>query len=153
MLVKHIQLPFGAVRDKSKEKSIKLNLLPNFRKDVLLDQLAYLSHLENPAIVDVVKNGIVDDLSLQKYLLATGFLKDSIQDSLNTIVSSNGKLSDAAVRRQLNMKLPSVMRKPNPINAVFKDKATFDIQNLRTGTLLTQIEAGKLNQEDKLKNS
>ena len=89
MLVKHIQLPFGAVRDKSKEKSIKLNLPPNFRKDVLLDQLAYLSHLENPAIVDVVKNGIVDDLSLQKYLLATGLLKDSIQDSLNTIVSSN----------------------------------------------------------------
>ena len=57
------------------------------------------------------------------------------------------------MRRQLNMKLPSVMRKPNPIDAVFKDKATFDIQNLITGTLLTQIEAGKLNQEDKLKNS
>ena len=29
---KHIQLPFGVVRDKSKEKSMKLNLLPNFRK-------------------------------------------------------------------------------------------------------------------------
>ena len=58
----------------------------NFRKDVLFDQLPYLSYLENLAIVDVVKNGIVGDLSLQKYLLATGFLKDSIQDSLDMIV-------------------------------------------------------------------
>ena len=39
------------------------------------------------------------------------------------------------------------MRKPNLIDAVFKDKAKFDIQNPIIGTLLTQIEAGKLNQE------
>ena len=55
MLGKHIQLPFGIVRDKSKEKSIKLNLPLNFKKDVLFNQLPYLNHLENPAIVDVVK--------------------------------------------------------------------------------------------------
>ena len=63
---KYIQLPFVILRDKSKEKSIKLNLLPNFRKDVLLDQLPYLAHLENLAIVDVVRNGFVDDLSLKR---------------------------------------------------------------------------------------
>ena len=93
---KHIQLPFGIVRDKSKEKSVKLNLLPNFRKDVLFDQLPYLAHLENSAIV---KNGIGGDLGLQKYLLVTGLLKDSIQDSLDMTVCSDGKLSDAVVRR------------------------------------------------------
>ena len=60
MLGKHIQLPFGVVRDKNKKKSIKLNLPPNFRKDVLFDQVSYLSHLENLAIVNVVKNSIVD---------------------------------------------------------------------------------------------
>ena len=60
MLGKHIQLPFGVVRDKNKKKSIKLNLPPNFRKDVLFDQVSYLSRLENPAIVNVVKNSIVD---------------------------------------------------------------------------------------------
>ena len=63
---KHIQLPFGIVRDKSKEKSIKLHVLLNFRKDVLLDQLPYLAHLENLAIVDVVRNGFADDLSLKR---------------------------------------------------------------------------------------
>ena len=109
-------------------KRIKLNL--NFRKHVLFDQLPYLAHLENPAIVDVVKNGIVENLSLEKYLLATGLLKDSIQDSLNMIVPTNGKLSNAAVRRQLDMKFPSVMRKPYPIDAVFKDKANLTLKIL-----------------------
>ena len=52
------------MRDKKKEKSIKLNLLPNYRKDVLFDHLPYLGHLENPAIKDVLKDGIVDNLRL-----------------------------------------------------------------------------------------
>ena len=56
---KHIQLPFGIVRGMSKER-IKLNLPSNFRKDVLFDQLPYLAYLENLAIVDFVKNCIVD---------------------------------------------------------------------------------------------
>ena len=75
---KSIQLPFDVVRDKSKEKSIKLNLPPNYRKNVLFDQLPYLSHLENPTRKGVIKDGIIDNLSLQKYVLATGLLKDSI---------------------------------------------------------------------------
>ena len=142
---KYIQLSFGVVRDKSKAKGIKLNLPANFRKNDLFDQLSYVAHLENPAIVDIVRNGIVDNLSLQKYLLATGLLKDSIQDSLDMIVSSDGKLSNAAVRRQLDAKFPSVMRKPNTIDAVFKNKAKFDTQNPIIGTLSTQIELDKLN--------
>ena len=133
------------------DKSITLNLLPNFRRDVLFDQLPYLVRLGNPAILDIVKNGIVDDLSLQKYPLATGLLKDSMQDSLDMTVSSDGKVSNAAVRRQLDTKFPSVMRKPNPINAVFKEKAKLDTQNPIIGTLLTQIELGKLNNQKQIK--
>ena len=56
------------------------------------------------------------------------------------IKSNDGKLSNAAVRRQLETKFPSVMSKPNPINAIFKDKAKFDSQNVISGRLLTQIE-------------
>ena len=119
---------------------------------MLFDQLPYLGHLENPAIVDVVKNNIVEILSLQKYLLATGLLKGSIQDSLHMTVSSDGKLRDTAVRRQLDTKFLSAMRKPNPINVAFKDKAKFVTQNPIIGTLSTQIEVGKLNQEKQIKN-
>ena len=66
------------------------------------------------------------------------------------IVSSDGKWSDAAVRRQLDTKFPSVMTKPNPIDAVFKDKANFDTQNPIIDMPLTQIKAGKLNQEKQI---
>ena len=81
----------------------------------MFDQLPYLAYLQNPAIVGIVKNGIVDDLSLQKYLFAIGLLKNSIQDSLNMIVSDNGKVSNAVVRRQPDMKFPTVLRKRNSV--------------------------------------
>ena len=143
---KIIQLPFGVVIDKSKETLIKLNRPSNYLKDVLFDQLPYLDHLEDPAIKDVIKDGIVDNLSLQKYLLETGLLKDSIQDSLDMIVT-NGKLNDASVRRALDTKYLSVMKKSNPMDFVFKDKAKFDTQNPIIGTLLTQIQSGKTNEK------
>lgn len=148
---KHIELPFGVVGEKTKK--IKLKLPPNFKNDVLFDQLTYLPHLENPAIVDAVKNNIVDGLSLQKYLLAAGLLKDSIQDSLDMVVSEEGKLSNAAVTRQLDKKFLSVMRKLFPSDAALKDKGKFDTQNPIIGTLLTQIEWGKLNNEKQIKKT
>ena len=107
---KSIQQLFGVVRDKSKEKMIKLSLPPNYRKDAFYDQLPYLGHLENPAIKDLIKDSIVGNLSLQKYLLATGLLKDSIQDSLDMTVT-NGKFNNASVRRALDTKYLSVMKK------------------------------------------
>ena len=62
---KSIQLSFCVVRDKSKEKSIKLNLPPSCRRKMFLfNHLPYLSHLENPAIKDVVRDSVVDDLAL-----------------------------------------------------------------------------------------
>ena len=123
---------------------IKLNRPPNYRKDVLFDQLPYLDHLENPATKDVIKDAIVDNLSLQKYLVATGLLKDSIQDSLDMIVT-NEKLNDPSVRRALDTKYLSVMKKSNPMDFVFKDKAKFDTQNPIISTLLMQIQSGKTN--------
>ena len=138
---KSIQLPFGAVRDESKVKSIKLNLPPHYRKDVLFDQLPYLGHLEKPAIKDVIKDGIIDILSWQKYLL-----EDSIQDSLDMNVT-DGKFSNVSFRRALDTKYSSVMKKPNPIDVIFKGKAKFDTQNPVIGTLLTQIQSGKTNQK------
>ena len=71
---KKIQLPFGVLRVKSKENSIKLNLPLNYRKDVLFEHLPYPGHLENLAIKDVVRERVVDDFALQKYLLETGLL-------------------------------------------------------------------------------
>ena len=72
-------------------------------------------------------------------------MKDSIQDSLNMIVSDDGKLSDAAVRCQLDTKIPSAMCKhPLP-------PPKFDTQNPVISSLLTQIEIGKKQKEKEIK--
>ena len=88
----------------------------------------------------------MDNLSSQKHLLATVLSKDSIQDSLDMIVT-DGKLNDASVTRALNIKYPSVIKKSNLIDFAFKDKAKCDTQNPTIGTLLTKIKSGKTNEK------
>ena len=55
-------------------------------------------------------------------------LQDSIQQSLDMVVS-DGFFNNAAVRRELDQKYPALMKKPNHVNVIFKDKAHFDVQN------------------------
>ena len=101
------------------------------------------------------------NLSFEKYLLATGLSKYGIQDSLDIIVS-DGKFNSAAVRRAFDTKYRSVMKKSNPVDVFFKDKAKFSTQNHIIGTLLTigtllkgaptQIESGKTRNEKAIEN-
>ena len=55
-------------------------------------------------------------------------LQDSIQQSLDMVVSDSF-FNNAAVRRELDQKYPALMKNPNPVNVIFKDKAHFDVQN------------------------
>ena len=96
---KIIQLPYGVISQKNgPENELQFNFPPNFRKDILFGKLAYLTQSNNPTLSNIIKNGRVDNLELQKYLLATGLLQDSIQQSLDMIVTDGG-FNDAAVRR------------------------------------------------------
>ena len=66
----------------------------------------------------------------------TDLLQDSIQENLNMIVT-DGSFNDASIRRALDTKFPSIMKKPNPIEVMFKDKSKFDVQN-SVGSLIMQ---------------
>ena len=144
---KIIQLPYGVISEKNDpENELQFNLLPNFRKDISFDKLPYLTQSKNPALNNIINNGAVDNLELQKCLLATGLLQDSVQQSLDMIVTDGG-FTDAAVRRELDLKYPSIMKKPNPIEAVFKDKAKFDVQNPIIGSLVAQVQQNKTNEK------
>ena len=70
--------------------------------------------------------------------MATSFLQDSIQQSLDMVVT-DGFFNNAAVRRELNQKYPTLMKKSNPVNVIFKDKVHFDIQNPIIGSLAVQV--------------
>ena len=84
---KHIQLPYGVLSDDEPRNLLHLNLLPNYKKYILFVQFPYLSHVKNPTLNKIIKNGIAENIKLQKYLLATGSLQDSIQQSLDMVVT------------------------------------------------------------------
>ena len=137
-----IQSPYGYLPDESPGGELQFNLPLNYGKDLLFAKLPYIANLNDPAIDDVVKGGNVGALALQKYLLTTVLLQDSIQDNLDVIVT-DGEFNNVSIRRALDTKYPSVMKKPNPIDYVFKDKAKFDVQNPVVGSLFAQVNENK----------
>ena len=144
---KIIQVPYGVISQKSDpENELQFNFLPNFRKDILFDKLLYLTESKNPTLNNIIKNDVVGNLELQKYILATDLLQDSVQQSLDMIVTDGG-FNDAAVRRELDLKYPSILKKPNPVDVVFEDKAKFDVQNLIIGSLVAQVQENKTNEK------
>ena len=112
---------------------------------MLFDKLPFVTKLVNPSIENVVNGNEADDLSVQKFLLATDILQDSVQESLNMIVT-DGDFNNASIRRVLDTKYPSVMKKPNPIDFVLKGKTKFNVQNPVIGSLFEQIRKNKKNE-------
>ena len=145
-----IQLPFGYVPDDNDKGNLQFNLQLNFKKDILFDKLLYIAHLENPAINNVVKGNRVNDLALQKYLLATDLMQNTIRENLNMIVTAAG-FNNASIRRTLDTKYPNMMKKSNPIDVVFKDKALFDVQNPIVDSLVAQVQGNKAREREYMK--
>ena len=121
---------------------MQFNLPLNYKKNFLFEKLPFVTKLDNPAIENVVNGNEADDLSARKFLLAADLLQDSVQESLSMIVT-DGDFNNASIRRVLDTKYPSVMKKPNPIDFVLKDKAKFDVQNPVIGSLFGQITKNK----------
>ena len=145
----HIQLPYGYVPDQNSNEKLYFDLPLNYKKSLLFDKLPYIAQLNNPAIDNVVKGKKNDDLSIQKFLLATDLLEDTIQDNLDMIVM-DGDFNEAGVRRALDTKFPSVMKKPTATNFMFRDKAKFDIQNLVLGSIYNQLLTKKQKEKQEL---
>ena len=68
-----IQLPFGFIPDQKTENDLQFNL-PLSYKNLLFNKLPFVRKLDNPAIENVVNGNDADDLSVQKFLLATDLL-------------------------------------------------------------------------------
>ena len=135
----YIKLPYGFVsNDKDKEK-IRFNLPLNYKKDVLFQKVPYFAEANNSAIDDVVLGKKTDDLSIQKFLLSKGVLEDAILDNLDMIVTDR-KFNNAGIRRKLDLKYPSIIKKPTASNFLFRDKKQFDIQNPVIGGLYNQLQ-------------
>ena len=143
-----IQLPYGFLENED-EKKINLDLPRNFKKELLFENLPFVAQLNNPAIENVVSGKDSDDLSIQKFLLATGLLEDSIQNNLDMIVT-DGEFNNAGVRRVLDQKYPTIMGKPTATSFMFKEKAKFDIQNPIIGALYNEVLTDKQREKKQL---
>ena len=91
-----------------------------------------------------------DDLSIQKFLLGKGVLEDAVLDNLDMIVTDR-HFNNAGIRRKLDKKYPSIMKKPTASNFVFRDKKQFDLQNPVIGGLYNQLKIQTADQLSLLK--
>ena len=146
----HIQLDFGFIPDQNPDDDLYFDHPLNYKKNLLFNKLSYVAQLNNPAINDVVRGKKTDDISIQKFLLVTDLLQDTIQDNLDMIVT-DGDFNDASVRRALDTKFSSVIKKPTVTNFMFRDKVKFDIQNPVIGTLYGQLLTNKQKEKEELK--
>ena len=135
----YIKLPYGLVSDDKNKEKIHFNLPLNYKKDVLFQKVPYFAEANNSAIDDVILGNKRDDLSIQKFLLSKGVLEDAVLDNLDMIVTDR-KFNNAGIRRKLDLKYPSIIKKPTASNFLFRDKKQFDVQNPVIGGLYNQLQ-------------
>ena len=135
----YIKLPYGLVSDDKNKEKIRFNLPLNYKKDVLFQKVPYFAEANNSAIDNVILGNRRDDLSIQKFLLSKGILEDAVLDNLDMIVTDR-KFNNAGIRRKLDLKYPSIIRKPTASNFLFRDKKQFDVQNPVIGGLYNQLQ-------------
>ena len=135
----YIKLPYGLVSDDKNKEKIRFNLPLNYKKDVLFQKVPYFAEANNSAIDDVILGNKRDDLSIQKFLLSKGVLEDAVLDNLDMIVTDR-KFNNAGIRRKLDLKYPSIIRKPTASNFLFRDKKQFNVQNPVIGGLYNQLQ-------------
>lgn len=59
------------------------------------------------------------------------------------MIRTLGSFNDASIRRALDLKYPSIRKKPSPTDFAFKDQAKFDTRNPVIGSLVAQIQDNK----------
>ena len=143
----YIKLPYGFVSKENEKEKLRFNLPLNYIKDLLFRKVPYFAEVNNPAIDNVVLGKKRDDLSIQKFLLGKGVLEDAVLDNLDMIVTDR-RFNNVGIRRKLDKKYPSIMKKPTASNFLFRDKKQFDLQNPVIGGLYNQL---KIRQADQLK--
>ena len=113
----------------------------------MFGSLPYIANLQDPTLQNKVENILKNRENLQKYLLATEDLKDTIEESLDLAVGY-GRLKDGTAVRHVSerddLDYNFFKKNDNPLDVVYKKQAKFDIQNPAIGSLLKQINKSKV---------
>ena len=143
-----IQLPDTIKKNVSK---IRLNIPQDEKARDLMDHLPYLAQMQDSIFQNKVEDLIKNKEDLQAYLLATEDLNKTLDESLKLAVT-HGKLNDAAKVRHVSErndpKYQFLKQNDNPLDVVFREQAKFDVQNPIIGSLLQQINKGRLTEKN-----
>ena len=90
----------------------------------------------------IAKNAESLSEDVQKYILATSDFAEDMQDDINLYVTCD-RLNSASFRQKLNPMVKNIFLRKNPLELVFKDISTFDVQNPIFGLLLRDFDIGK----------
>ena len=132
---------------------IQLHVPSDEKGKDLAKHLPYLAQINDPIFQNRVEDLINNDEDLQSYLFATEDLNRSLEDSLRLLVS-RGKINDATkVRHEFeknNADIKFFQQNDNPLDILFKEKAKFDVQNPIIGSLLEEINKGKITEKGRI---
>ena len=130
--------------------TIQLNISPDEKGKDLVKHLPYLAQINDPIFQNRVEDLINNDEDLQSYLFATEDLNRTLNESLQLAVG-HGKINDAAkVRHEFeknNADYKFFQKNDNPLDVLFKENAKFDVQNPIIGSLLEEINKGKVTEK------
>ena len=143
-----VQLPDTIKRSVS---TIRLNIPQDEKGRDLMDHLPYLAQKRDPIFQNKVEDLIKNREDLQAYLLATEYLNKTLDESLKLAVT-HGKLNDAAKVRHISErndpKYQFFKQNDNPLDVLYREHAKFDAQNPIIGSLLQQINKGRLTEKN-----
>ena len=132
-----ISLPMGK-RYKKPEK-VKLKNFPagyigNFYRN-LVDNID--DFLGSDFYGKIANNRDIPSEDVQKYILATSDFAKGMQTDINNYITKD-RINNASFRRKLDPIKKNILRKQNPLELVFQDISTFDVENPIFGSLLRE---------------
>ena len=136
----YIQLPYGFVKN---NKQVQFNLPSDYEESQYYKEVPHITN-ESPAVKNNLLNLLRNREDLKKWLLATSYYGNEIQEDLNAIVRYDEKINNAIASHSLALKVEAIFRNPNPINVTFHDMKTFNLVNPVIGKLATHVRATKL---------
>ena len=138
-----ISLPMGK-RYKKPEK-VKLKNFPagyigNFYRN-LVDNID--DFLGSDFYGKIANNRDIPSEDVQKYILARSDFAKGMQTDINNYITKD-RINNASFRRKLDPIKKNILRKQNPLELVFQDISTFDVENPIFGSLLRESILKKL---------
>ena len=122
----YIQLPYGFCKN---SEQIQFNLPKNYEASQYIKRLPYITNKDpdfDNEVIDLINNREY----FKKWLLATSYYGDEIQEDLKAIVGYDEKFNNVILRHALDLKNTAIFQNPNPLNVTFRDVKKFDMKIL-----------------------